>query len=246
MASLKLLSVDWDYCVPIHSINTWDCGEFLKNLYSNWVGRKHTYIDQEGYLQKESLKNIQPEKKTVPIPYSEKLMVAESHSTAYQFFSRIIVQSNANQVTLYHFDLHHDVWGQSDIEVCSENWLYKLIVDNPSVSWNIKWIIPPWANDLGYKKLSKSFIHNIKRICNKIRLEWVIEEGNLENKNEIHSKIMDGTIICRSGGWTPPQLDKEFVRLVNKFKTRIINSNSLQVNEMAHFSPMTPRKLLIS
>lgn len=193
---VNLLSIDWDYFINASSFdraNLFPDGgnENLPDHIKNVVWSSH-YIDG-------SLKKISVDKTAVDIlrkclkknlnPGS-KIWVYDSHKYAYNHFVSEITQSPC-KVNICNVDFHHDIYNLGDDEIDCGNWLRLLLND-----------------------------------CNIAHATWICRDDSdmpetgdsLSVSNDLNSileKSWDAVFICRSSMWSPPHLDKDFIKILN-------------------------------
>lgn len=197
-----LLSIDWDYFIPIKK--EW-CGSYIenkKNLMSIWYKRYFKNkmfgidISKTVTLGKEYKNFLDKIRKIFIFDNNLKIYVSESHKLSYD----IAKESKCTQV--FSFDAHSDLGygGLSSLnfEINCANWLGKLLKNKIITTANI--IYSPYTHEFKdeFKEINDSF--NV----NYLKLDKII--------NKIHVSAIH---ICRSGAWTPPWLDFKFNSLIN-------------------------------
>lgn len=250
-AKLHILSIDWDYFVPIDPINLWNQGESKLLMSNAWLART-------SYLKKMTNGSYKPEdmlklKASVKLPkFSDPdwVGIGESHANAYNFIRDYTECkfSGIEDVTIHHFDLHHDMWNtklETSFDISAENWL------RATVKWlarkcrvNIIWYIPEWLLNAGYTTELFNFTDNI--IFNPKVITSVAVASQLKGKIDA-----DMVYLCRSSGWTPPHLDKKFVELCKKVLTQLGQKHGREgleeraityVNTVIGIDPLQPRE----
>jgi len=134
--------------------------------------------------------------------------VSDSHAFAYELLRGI------DHVLLV--DAHHDCWREDglgvekrEIKIYCHNWLRVWL--SKGRNRRVTWVRPKWSE--GLFEIPKDLR---KRV-------------SLTDK--IDGKI-DRVHICRSGCWTPPWLDKQFVQFVEERKAVVIKLQSDQWDPM--------------
>ncbi|WIF94109.1 arginase [Caminicella sporogenes] len=207
-----LLSIDWDYFIPINK--EW-CSSYIenkKNIISLWYKR---YIENKIKGKNiEHLIDVSPEtylfwnklKKYFKIHNSTKVYISDSHKFSY------IIAKKHNCSEVFSFDAHSDL-GYSginslDFKLNCSNWLGKLLKDNYVKKATIIYSPYTYENKEDFKEFNEKFNINY------------IKFQNLPKNIDI-SVIH----ICRSGAWTPPWLDFKFYKFINELnlKYKIIN-----------------------
>jgi hypothetical protein len=131
--------------------------------------------------------------------------VSDSHMYAYR-----LLLSGVDHVILV--DAHHDCWkeGRKDHVYC-HNWLRVWLAGGKHR--RVTWIQPEWSKG----------IFEVPKDLRKL----------VATESEIKGKI-DMVHVCRSGCWTPPWLDKQFIQFVDSRKSLKINmQGELPWNPMA-------------
>jgi len=197
-----LLSIDWDYFIYIKK-GSW--GSYLENdrsLVDLWYKR---YIQEK--LQGRDIQKwflLSPElgtfwkkiKERFQFEKDIKVYVSDSHTLSY----KLAKEDNCKIVYLFdsHADLGYGGLSSLNFEVNCSNWLGKLLKENLVKEANI--IYSPYTLEKPEYFKQMNNIYNIK-YC---------------DFNSIDKNVNISTIhICRSGAWTPPWLDKIFIKFIN-------------------------------
>lgn len=198
----SLLSIDWDYFIDTKNYNWGSYIENNKSLNDLWYKR---------YIQaKLSGKDIQKSfrisseldtfwkkiKNHFQFTKNIRVYVSDSHALSYN----IAKENNCRIVYLFdaHADLGYGGLSSLNFEVNCSNWLGKLLKDKQITEANI-FYSPYTAEKPEYFKPMNS-IYNI----------------GYYHFNHLDKNINVSTIhICRSGAWTPPWLDKKFIKFID-------------------------------
>lgn len=199
----NLLSIDWDYFIPVYE--RWS-GSYLENKrnimmiwYKRYFENKRHGIDiensiREGKELKTFLKLI---KKYFTFSKNVKMYVSDSHK-----FSYYITKDNKCSRVI-NFDAHSDLgYGglkSLDFELNCANWLGKLLKNKIVQDVNI--VYSPYTHETSeeFSEINKTF--NVKY-------------PGIDYLPEIK---IDAIHVCRSGSWTPPWLDNKFYKFINSF-----------------------------
>lgn len=193
MNKRTLVSIDWDFFVPEKP--EWDLGHQESEMFLRmlWMMRGHL-IDQ--------MKTSGEEKdffRRLDLP---SLGVTTSDSHAYAF--QQLVDGGYDQLIL--FDTHHDCWGSSkDDNIMCHNWVRIWLSLSPK--HKVIWVYPNPDVLEGYP-LPKDLANQVK----------LVAYGSLK----LQTDTVAGLHICRSGCWTPPWLDKNFIEFVQSYNPRRI------------------------
>lgn len=198
-----LLSIDWDYFIPLRE--EW-CGSYVenrRNLSTLWYKR---YI--ESGMRGENLEKIidtgpvlenfwERLHRYFKIDQNTKIFVSDSHKLSY----KIAKKYTCTEVYLFdaHADLGYGGLGSLDFELNCANWLGKLLQERIIRKATI--IYSPYTRE------KEDFFTQINQ---KFNIEYcTIDHLPINNsKTIIH--------VCRSGAWTPPWLDRKFIAFVEK------------------------------
>lgn len=230
-----LVSVDFDYFV--RELPKWDWGHGDENggqadvyAYKAWYVRYITSkIDIIKETDPKTHADFEPIRllskfRELGLKFNDKtrLMIADSHADVYYFFKEM--QSNV----MIHIDAHHDMYDDRD-EITCENWLANLtkIKENMEIyhvvpKWEKEWYPSAKSKEEVLKKISSAIKNEIKQ---RATIRHVFFEG-LSKFND----VVEGIFFCRSGSWTPPHLDQEFIDMVKVFVigTGILPSNIIE------------------
>ena len=231
------LSIDWDFFVKYDDMLDLGFNETFFHIYELWAVREgmHDYkklmplgINPQEYLKK-LLKKFDIKK--------AKMVVAESHCEIYE---QLYIDGDCYNVI--NLDAHHDIMYHRnpsmqnlDISVICSNWVSHLI--NAGILNHYTHVFPLWKQfkDCLWTQQLKKFMNN-----EDYGITWDYIQSNHFLRYQNKYKV-DVLFICRSGGWTPPCWDKEFVKFVKAFPKRphIIKRNI----ENYHFDPMAIREI---
>lgn len=198
----SLLSIDWDYFIPLKREWLGSYMENQKNIVSIWYKR---YI-------KSALKGEDLEKSVDAAPVLKafwfkikehfdfakhvKVFVSESHMLSYYI-------ARANECEeVYSFDAHADLGyagiNSTDFELNCANWLGKLLSENKIKRAHIIYSPYTFEKPEDFRDFNKLF-----------RIRYYEDIDCLPEGIYIVS-----VHICRSGAWTPPWLDNKFEKFV--------------------------------
>ncbi|KHD38747.1 arginase [Clostridium acetobutylicum] len=207
-----LLSIDWDYFIPIK--REW-CESYLesnKNVQAIWYKRYFKYnnigIDIANEVKVGKIIDGFWEKinRIFNIRKDAKVYVTDSHKWSY----RIAKENDCKYV--FNIDAHSDL-GYEGIkslmfEVNCSNWLGKLLGDNIIKNASIIYSPYTYENKEAFNEINNEFHVNYCKLA------------NIESCNNVYS-----IHVCRSGMWTPPWLDKYFFDFVGASKRKIVKEN---------------------
>jgi len=230
-----LVSVDFDYFV--RELPIWDWGHQDENgknaeIYTNviWNVRYTTSridiikeTDLKKYADFEPLYLLSKFRKLgLKFNNTTRMMIAESHAQAYQFFKEM--QSNV----MIHIDAHHDMYDDND-EITCGNWLANLTKVKQGME--IYHVVPKWEQEWysGIKTKDEMFKKISSAIGNEIKQRAVIKHLFFEDLPKFND-VVEGIFFCRSGSWTPPHLDQDFIDMLKVFvvSTGILPSNIIE------------------
>ncbi|WP_227764619.1 arginase [Zhaonella formicivorans] len=197
----NLLSIDWDYFVPVNK--EW-CGSYLENAqnlsglwYQRYLRERMRGEDIRRTVDTgPELEEFWPKIITrFNIRKTTKVYVSDSHKFSYE----ICRDHGCNHVYLFdaHADLGYGGISSLAFELNCANWLGKLLQDNVIAKATIFYSPYTYEKQEDFEEINRVF--NI-RYCTLEDLKGQIEVA------AIH--------ICRSGAWTPPWLDAKFYNFV--------------------------------
>lgn len=199
---LHVLSIDWDYFI--------DADYLTRNILfpdtcnENYSNELQSVIWSNLYANEPNLADIKTKKVEAAVTRKEILnqisnietiMITDSHRYAFDLVHELYDTGKFDGLHILNIDFHHDIYDNSDEIVDCGNWLKHLILGIKSENNLFQWICQTDSsfdeNDKVYQKLEIS--HDIRKIY---EYKW------------------DALFICRSGMWSPPHLDAQFLKLV--------------------------------
>lgn len=207
MSSQKqvFLSIDWDYFCKEET--SWDLGHLEMPLYLDaaWIAR---YVLMEYYRTTGEELHFWDWLFSEVKVNKDRLYVTESHS-----FGALIAPELLGSV--YLVDAHHDSWdlnGRDSRYIFCDTWLRQLLERENNKLTEATWVYPSWIGDIETEDGHMNRIRRVEGFPFKIK-----ESG------------VDCVHICRSGCWTPPWLDSQFIEFVNRggFSEIVLMENDL-------------------
>ncbi|URZ17322.1 arginase [Clostridium felsineum] len=204
-----LLSIDWDYFIPIK--REW-CGSYLensKNVQALWYKRYFKYNSVGRNIVNEvkvgKIINGFWEKinKAFYVKKDAKIYVTDSHKWSY----KIAKENNCKYVINVdaHSDLGYEGIQSLLFEVNCSNWLGKLLGDGLIKGASIIYSPYTYENKDIFREINDKF---------SLRYHGFSDIKDNVNIYAIH--------VCRSGMWTPPWLDNSFYNFVKKSGRKIV------------------------
>lgn len=217
MSVIKALSIDWDYfadCPVDFRVSEFPDGgnEDLPEVVLDqvWMTR---------YGQCSKLKDVKVDTselvklrmllKSIISPYTV-VIIAESHKDIYKYLEEF--RQTKMPVELYNIDFHHDVYDFQNDEVDCGNWLRMFV-----------------NSDKGHEDDMFTWI---RRKDSELSGNEVIDASSLVGIPKGITTPFQLVFLCRSGAWSPPHLDKEFLslcRFLNKLsdKTSVVDQRAV-------------------
>ena len=211
MATINLLSIDWDYFFNIHSDGErMEC--FQAICTEDYDAGDINFAWTASYARfEDKLKNIKitPEIRVVldSIPPSSVVYVCKSHRHAYEIFNRYVRRKD--KVNLLNIDHHPDAYDGFNRreKVHCGNWLSHFMAEHDAKGNVYRWLADFASSTHCPKNLQ--FYNDIE-------------------KTDIRSTPWNVVVIARSDIWTPPHLDEEFI---NYFKPVLKNRKGKLITE---------------
>ena len=264
------LSVDWDYFV--RSLGAWDWAHKEAPFFMSgemWSIRLAPFMAQGFDL----IDEMSPDKWARPKPetfwsvlkqlgynfdYLEDFAVAESHSAAAPSFYEMARWPEDYPDYIINFDAHHDLgyceWARLH-EMIEEGtctcdmWLCALLEWLPGIKTRI--VYPNWLRE--ESSLDDQWDHLKKSLPRKMLRR--VEMGFFEDEDGSIGEVVHrprenievlSLFICRSGAWTPPWLDEQFVEFVNEAARETgMAPEEFESSHKTGFKPLEPRKFSI-
>lgn len=209
--SKSLLTIDWDYFIKVYSKELKSYQESEYNILSEWY---KDYLDcKERGVNIKKLFGLSKEvehfwekiEENIDIKEKEPIILSDSHKVAYN----IAKQKKCD--TIYLIDAHSDLgYGgikSLEFEVNCANWLGKLFKEKEIKKAYI--IYSPYTHEQ---------IQDFKEIIDTYDIEFLSFKELIKKKKEIK---IDALHICRSGSWTPPWYDKEFLKFLYRSRREL-------------------------
>lgn len=210
MAPLNILSIDFDYFIHFVSKSSAlycsDSGiEFSEELGQLcWMTKYATAacadVDMASILTPRTA-DLEYVKGIIQKQVDPYCMVCDSHANIVNFCLRLY---KGEPITIYNIDAHHDGYPTRDSDCDEEapsyncgNWASALL--DMKVAENIYWIAP---EDEPYSSAEPGEMDD--------RIKTTLSLHQLGSIAEF-----DGIFLCRSGSWTPPHLDNEFLEVAH-------------------------------
>lgn len=202
-----MLSIDWDYFVPEKP--EWDFAhaENPFHILFIWSLRMGVISEFKTTGEEETFWESTGLKDKI-----SKVIVSESHAMAFD------LAENVDHIVIV--DAHHDCWKEDSVmgidegkKVYCHNWLRVWLSKNKHNK--ATWVCPP--SSMTNFPLPKDM---------KKRVKIVHEVPNLADMDvlKVH--------VCRSGGWTPPWTDKQFIKFVKDGTWKIVRVKTSQLNPL--------------
>ena len=190
-----ILSVDWDFFIP--TVDAFDLGHHESEFFLSALWHTRGYLIDQMKTSGQEDTFWEKMREIVDLQTTE-IKISESHLSAF----RLVETSNEHLILV---DAHHDCWpfDARKKRVACANWVaawIKLGRHALGIERTVIWVVPS-------KEHSKMFEGTIQPGVRKNIL--IIHMGQLgkvlfEDKiNVVHA--------CRSGCWTPPWLDKNWL-----------------------------------
>lgn len=204
---MTILSVDWDFFVPMDPL--WDLGHREAEFFLNGIWLTRGYL-----IPKMKSSGFEDQfwgwvQKHWQLAEGGTIYVSESHLDVHS-----LLDGNAILILV---DAHHDCWSpkkvkdgwQIDCATWATAWLRK------SSLRRMLWIRPDWqaAKDSIQSKIAKDIRSQIT----------IVPQSKLDDikfKHWLAREISD-VHICRSGCWAPPWLDQKFINLVESYPRKV-------------------------
>lgn len=216
MEPLKVLSIDWDYFIKAtndeRSIMFPDGGnENLSPYIQNVIWTSHygspAYNLEKIGVDREALKKIRfvlnNQRNIKSHHLAAAMAITDSHKYAYDFIENSL-ESPQQPIEVYNVDFHHDIYDICDTYDITDNG----VPGDSSINCG-NWL----------RKLCENY---------EVKPHWVAREDSdpeadfqepipRATLDDLMNIQFDVVFICRSGMWSPPHLDIEFIRLVSPF-----------------------------
>lgn len=197
----SLLSIDWDYFISAENQQVVSSIENERTIVDEWYKRyfqsKNNGVDIRKYFQlSNEVETFWDKIKQIfRIDGNTKVYISDSHELSFDIAKKF----NCDEVYLFdaHSDLGYGGLSSLNFEVNCANWLGHLLKQKQVTKANI--IYSPYTKERPeyFKQMNKLFKINYLKFK--------------DLHNEVSTKVIH---ICRSGAWSPPWFDKDFIRFV--------------------------------
>jgi hypothetical protein len=221
------ISIDWDFFIPEKA--EWDLGHNESLLYLNILWTTRGYLIDEmrlNGLEKTFWNDLKAkiDLKTA-IPLSDKLRLGVSDS--HLFIQNTHRFPYAREIWL--FDQHHDCWQLNGDTIGCHNWLTAFLKESDRNT--AIWIKPP-ETEITDEEIDKSIRKQVT----------IMAYADFMSAPPIGKKDFIAFVhACRSGCWTPPWFDKDFLKFL-----RGPNLELEEVQHMPEWNALKPRKFSIA
>lgn len=209
----RFLSIDWDFFIDATDVQRLTM--FPDGGNENLPDSLRDYIWDTHYRNPELEKmGVTPDYKyllSICKTFIGEAFVADSHKWAYDF---IINNTEPDEeFEVYNIDFHHDLYNFTTRggEVNCGNWATLLRRDRPHMKY--KWVKCD-TSDVAAGEMKKVEAEMMTMTIFRMLFRNVAEE-------------FDYLFICRSAVWSPPHLDKKFVRAVKSIKCRLTQEQGI-------------------
>jgi len=222
-----ILSIDWDYFIDATLDQRMEYfpdggNEELPDylLFQIWVNRyASSLIHHNKYPESYNLRNCSTDSDELNSLYGllaectfnkkgPGIIVAESHKAIAE-----LIEDYDEPVNLINIDFHHDCFGvhKQDTSIDCGNWLQVLFQRGDIFRTT-------WVSRLDSQTSNCTGTIGIRRII----------DTHITTIDDIRPCHLDAIFVCRSGTWSPPHLDDNFIEMVLKLN-QIANLDSIVV-----------------
>lgn len=210
MKPLNVLSVDWDYLVNATEEERLemfpdggneDLPQTILDLV--WSSRYAQFPDlskiQVDFPALKIIKKFIQSHKTL----KTQGLVTDSHKYLYDMVSK--AHKKGQPINLINIDHHHDCYGSGQLpEIDCGNWMIQMVENRYNRLVSPQDISYTWIKreDSDCEEFSKRF-------------NWG-KSASIDYLNSVEGFTIDLLFICRSGVWSPPHLDKQFIKFVEE------------------------------
>lgn len=223
MKPLRVLSIDWDYLVN---------ATMEERLYMFPDGGNENlptgildYIWASRYAENPKLAEIavdEPDMENLKqfilksCNNRTRIIIADSHKHIFDSVSK--AHKKAQPVTIINVDFHHDCYGENNSSVVDcGNWVTQLFVNKENrLNMDLSQSKYYWVKRDDSDDLEKSY-------------EWC-HTISIDDMKSLEEFPFDLLFICRSGVWSPPHLDNEFLKLCNWCRAHITSLIGIKDN----------------
>lgn len=189
---MRLLSVDWDYFFPDTMPYDWGHSESVFLIEAIWqlrvTGRNIVTGEHALDAMRPDPEKLQGFWDRVLVGKPLTLFIAESHASIWELLK------TGEQWDVVNFDQHHDIYyGSKKWEVSCDDWASHGI--DQGLIERYTWACPQWAVD--------------EQI-----IDYRPQEYSIRVQTSIEPQPYDAVFVCRSGAWTPPWADDEWLRFI--------------------------------
>ena len=195
---MNIVSVDWDYFFADTLEFDWGHREslfFIEAIWSLRAGAVGLVSGEPAIDKMRPRSQFKHFWNSFDFP-PEHLVIAESHLSLLE----VLRQSGIQDATVYNFDAHHDLGYGMKEENCG-NWA-KIAHEEGRIE-SYKLVYPQW-------RFVEPEIDGSIPAPEGLEFEYFLEPPEIE--------YADMVFICRSGSWTPPWCDDEWMKFIGHFE----------------------------
>ena len=227
MKTINVLSVDWDYMVEATSVQRCtlfpDVGnEDVNQSLLDYIWRRlYSYSSEIDSIEvdAESLDSIMSIISSCVTNHTN-LYITDSHKYAFDAVSKVL-GSDQHTLNLVNVDFHHDcydLYGEVGTVNCG-NWVNALFDPNNHM-------ISEYSK---YTWIKRDDSDDFDDIDTEDLPDWI----NVDTVDNITMDDIDVLFICRSGVWSPPHLDEEFIQFCENCIDIVDNAEGSCVVDLA-------------
>ena len=191
-----ILTVDWDAFIPTGhgDPQLWDLGHAETKLHRNMMWQLRGYLYNVMKVNQQLAASFWAAMAQRFQRLPTHTIVSDSHTHVYQWLQDV--------TTVILVDAHHDCWEGPKGAVDCSNWARVWL--GKSRTKRIHWIVPDWVDASIYEEWN--FVKKDKCVVLYKLSEVLAGSGIITLPGTV-----DRVHVCRSGCWTPPWCDQEFL-----------------------------------
>jgi hypothetical protein len=215
----------------------WEARSFAFALVGLDLTTEHSIRPELGCTEPEDFLALLQSRYQLPPP-----AIADSHAFAFQH--AYLFHDRGAPFHVISFDAHHDLGYRADAVndeiadncVSCESWLYHLLRTSPATTVEV--VYPDWSGRQEWEESADKRPH-LRPYHDRITINTFNEWK--QQSVSVKPQPAEGLFLCRSGSWTPPWTDQQFLDFIAAIENPVLHYQDVEVR---NFDSVATQRLL--